>query len=335
VSLGLGLSPRTAFAQPDPLISNPFGTCTTGNANCVVGGPLCASGTCDPCGQSRYISFGIPDTSAGSNTAIRVKLTSLHDPPPSPFIPPDFDVFEGRHHYLNTIPGTLARCCDPASNPTRCNPSATCTSDADCGGLAPNTKCEKNLCPDSPSFSTYFRCARVGCNPEYRDWSDFSGLITYANGHMIVPSSVFDVAHLADSCAGNEETCAEASAEIQVRTETWGNCDCSNANLTLPSAIDIGRVVSKVQDAAGAFIKPRTQMREAVTNPLGLVNVLDLNHSVESVKTEIRYPFHYECRYPAMPCTISADCSSGNVCSANGFCAPPQRIDPCSGMCQP
>jgi hypothetical protein len=80
LALALGLPPREASAQPDPLLANPAGTCTGNNANCVVGGPACAVGTCDPCGQVRYISFEIPPSSAGSSTAIRVRLASLHHP---------------------------------------------------------------------------------------------------------------------------------------------------------------------------------------------------------------------------------------------------------------
>jgi hypothetical protein len=274
--------------EPEPLLANTFGTCTTGNANCVVGGPACASGTCDTCGQVRSMSFVIPATSAGTDTAVRVKLTSLYDvvPPlptsgvnPGPALAP----FEGQYRYLNLIPGTLSRCCNPASNPTACNTSVTCTSDANCVGLGLNTKCMKNLCPDSPAFATFFRCARLGCTPEYRDWgSDFSGLVTYASGDSVVSDSTYHVANLADSCAGNEAACAAASAELMVKTERWGNVDCTTA--VVPNATDIGFVVSKVKDAVGAFIKPRTQLREAIPNPLALVGAQDIARIVDAVK---------------------------------------------------
>jgi hypothetical protein len=277
-----------AVVAPDPVTANTFGTCTVGNANCVVGGPACASGTCDTCGQVRSMSFVIPATSAGTDTAVRVKLTSLYDvvPPlptsgvnPGPALAP----FEGQYRYLNLIPGTLSRCCNPASNPTACNTSVTCTSDANCVGLGLNTKCMKNLCPDSPAFATFFRCARLGCTPEYRDWgSDFSGLVTYASGDSVVSDSTYHVAHLAASCAGNEAACGAASAEQMVKTERWGNVDCTTA--VVPNATDIGFVVSKVKDAVGAFIKPRTQLREAIPNPLALVGAQDIARIVDAVK---------------------------------------------------
>jgi hypothetical protein len=237
------------------------------------------------------MSFQIPANSAGSDTAIRVRLTSLHHPSPNPPVgsPPNFSAFEGQYRYLNTIAGTVSRCCNPNSNPTACAPSPTsCNSDADCTvGL--NTKCERNLCPDSPAFSTYFRCARLNCTPEYRDWgSDFSSLITYVSGDPVVPDSIYHVAHLGASCEGNEAACAAASNELQIKTERWGNVDCSQA--VVPGAQDIGFVVSKVRDAVGAFIKPRTQLREAVPNPLGLVNAQDISRSVDSVKG-LQYPF--------------------------------------------
>jgi hypothetical protein len=218
-------------------------------------------------------------------------LTSLHHPAPNPPAgpPPDFSAFEGEYRYLNTIPGTLSRCCNPASNPTACNTSVSCNSDADCIGLGLNTKCEKNLCPDSPAFATFFRCARLGCTPEYRDWgTDFSSLITYVSGDAVIPDSSYELSHLAASCAGNEAACGAASAEIEVRTERWGNVDCTTA--VIPSAVDIGFVVSKVKDSVGAMIKPRTQLREATPNPLGLVNALDISRVVDAVKG-FNYPF--------------------------------------------
>jgi hypothetical protein len=281
---------RCGFAAqpPDPVTANTFGTCTVGNANCVVGGPACASGTCDACNQVRSMSFVIPGTSAGSDTAIRVKLTSLYDVvPPLPTSGvnpgPALAAFEGQYRYLNTIPGTLSRCCNPASNPTACNTSVTCNSNADCVGLGLNTTCMKNLCPDSPAFATFFRCARLGCTPEYRDWgSDFSGLVTYASGDSVVSDSTYHVAHLAASCAGNEAACGAASAEQMVKTERWGNVDCTTA--VVPNATDIGFVVSKVKDAVGAFIKPRTQLREAIPNPLALVGAQDIARIVDAVK---------------------------------------------------
>jgi hypothetical protein len=190
--------------------------------------------------------------------------------------------FEGQYRYLNTIPGTVSRCCNPASNPTACAPTPTsCNSDADCTvGL--NTRCEKNLCPDSPAFGTYFRCARLGCTPEYRDWgSDFSGLITYVSGDPVVPDSTYHASTLASVCAGNEAACPFASAELPIKTERWGNVDCTQA--VVPTAADLGFVVSKVKDAAGAFIKPRTQLREAVPNPQSLVGALDISRAVDAV----------------------------------------------------
>jgi hypothetical protein len=197
--------------------------------------------------------------------------------------------FEGEYRYLNTIPGTFSRCCNPASNPTACNPSVTCNSDADCVGLGLNTECEKNLCPDSPSFNTYFRCARLGCTPEYRDWgSDFSGLITYATGDSVVPDSTYHASLLAASCAGNEPSCLAASAELMIKTERWGNMDCTGAGTTgnvVPSASDIGFVVVKAGDKPfAALIKPRAQLREASPNSFALVSAQDVGRVVDACK---------------------------------------------------
>jgi hypothetical protein len=308
--------------------------------------------------------FKIPATSAGSDTAVRFRMTSVHHPVPPPSLGtvPNFALIEGDDRYLNTIPGTLSRCCNPNSNPTACNTSVTCSSDADCVGLGLNTKCEKNLCPDSAAFATFFRCARLGCNPEYRDWgSDFSSLLTYVSGENVVPTSTYAVAHLAASCAGNEASCAAASADLMINTERWGNVDCSNGNNGIPAAADISRVVDKVQDKTGAFIKPRTQLREGTPNPQGLVNAQDIARIVDAGKGQ-QYPFNMNCSTACdgagdcpggtcvgvganarcsvpRPCVTNGDCainsppSPANTCSTNGFCTVTKET--CSGLCQP
>jgi hypothetical protein len=343
---------------PDPLAANSFGTCTMGAyRECDVDAQDCpaANGICERCGQVRYISFGIPENNY--TTAIRIRLDSLYHPTAPPQgAPPSFALIEGQDRYLNTIPGAVSQCCDPNSNPTVCQTSANCTSDADC--VTPGyTKCEKNLCPDVTWAGRYFRCARVGCNPEYRDWSDFAGLPTYATGDSVIPSSSYNLFHLAPSCVGNEEACAAASPPLMITTERWANVDCSNVNNGNPGATDIGWVVVGVTTGPGTvFLKPRTHIRAASLDPLAVVNAQDIGHCVTSVQG-FHYPFHINCtsrctdngqcqsglcsgspRKCSAPntCTIDADCASlqgTHTCSANGYCT--NVKDSCSGLCQP
>jgi hypothetical protein len=303
----------------------------------------------------RYISFTIPAAAYGEDRAIRIRLDSLHHPtPPPPGTAPSFSLLEGQDRYLNTVAGAVSRCCNPNSYPTSCNSVVNCSSDANCAGLGVNSKCFKNLCPDSPAFATFFRCAYVSCNPQYRDWSDFSGSMTYATGETIIPSSSYSVSQLSASCAGNEANCPAASAPLIVTTERWTNLDCSEGNHGIPNAIDISQVVDKVKDSR--FIKPRTQFRSALLNPLTLVSAQDAARVVDAVKG-FQYPFNINCTtlcnnnaqcqsglctgspsHCSAPntCASNADCvglQGGHTCSANGFCT--NVKDSCSGLCQP
>jgi hypothetical protein len=216
--------------------------------------------TVEPSGKNknRYISFVIPEGGAGNDTAVRVRLVSLHHPAGPPNAP-NFTAFEGQYRYLNAVR-------DAGNNPVY-------------------------FCPDSAALGSSFACARLGCEPEYRDWAGiFGGDVVHVTGDSVVPSSQYAVAHLASSCAGNEANCAVKSAELITATERWGNVD-NNPPGGTPNAIDIGFIVSKVKDAPGSFIESRCQLQGPTPNPYGLaVNALDIGRGVDAVKG-LPYPF--------------------------------------------
>jgi hypothetical protein len=194
----------------------------------------------------------------GQDTSVRVELTSLHHPAGPPNAP-NFAAFEGQYRYLNAIR-------DAGNNPVF-------------------------VCPDSAAAGTFYNCAKLGCAPEYRDWAGiFGGAPVHVTGESVVPSSQYAVAQLASTCAGNETSCAAASAELMVSTERWGNVDGNPAG-GAPSASDIGRVVDKVKDLPTAFIEARCQLRDAAPNPYGgAVNAQDIGRIVDAVKG-LPYPF--------------------------------------------
>jgi hypothetical protein len=208
--------------------------------------------------KNRFVSFVVPVEGAGSDTAVRVRLTSLHHPAGPPNAP-NFMAFEGQYRYLNAI-------LDAGNNPVF-------------------------VCPDSAALGSSYNCAKLGCAPEYRDWAGiFGGSVVHVTGDSVVPSSQYGVSQLADSCAGNEASCAAASAELLVSTERWGNVDNAPVGGT-PNAIDIGFIVSKVKDAPGSFIESRCQLQGPTPNPYGLaVNALDIGRGVDAVKG-LPYPF--------------------------------------------
>jgi hypothetical protein len=295
-------------AAPDALVGSPFGTCSNpgtgvGSAVCDVTGPnTCPSPQiCEACANNRYLAFKIPNTSAGSETAVRVQLINLYDPNPLPTTgtPPNHSAREGKYRYLDTVPSSVSRCCMPNNgfgSSTCADAPTSCNSDVDCAGVGGGfSRCEKNLCPDSPAFDTYFRCARLGCTPVYRDWgADYSSMYTYVLGDSVVPDSQYEASHLAATCAGSEASCSAASAVLPMKTERWGNVDCSGTGTLgiVPTAGDLALVVNKVKDVPGAFIEPRCQLQGpgGVPNPVGTaVSAQDISRSIDSVKS-IVYP---------------------------------------------
>ena len=204
--------------------------------------------------KNRYISMVVPE--AADQTALRVKMTSLHHPPAPPGAP-NFTAFEGQYRYVNTIR-------DAQNNPVL-------------------------TCPDSAVRVTSFRCAVIGCQPEYRNWgAELNGAVLHVTGQEIVPSSMYDVAHLAASCQGHEETCAGATVELRIATSLWGDVVESDPPLAV---LDVAAEVDKVKDlATGTLMKPRAQIQGDMPSPRANVNVLDIANAVDALKDK-PYPF--------------------------------------------
>jgi hypothetical protein len=244
--------------------------------------------------KNRFLSFVLPQYPLAGplDTAIRVELDSLYHPNPAPTAgtPPSLTPFEGQYRYLNVPAEAVARCCDPSSSPLACNinSSAICASDSDCSGLGVYSHCVASICRDSSPFNTYYRCAELGCAPEYRDWAAlFEGGTVHVYGQVIAPSSVYRVAQIPLECQGSEPTCATASEELVVNTAVWGDVDESNR----ASAIDIGLVVSSVKCFPTCIPEPRTMLQPAAPLPATRsLTASDIGRVVDAVKG-FHYPF--------------------------------------------
>jgi hypothetical protein len=214
----------------------------------------------------RHISFIVPASSAGTETALRVELTSLHHPFSPPPGTPDFSAFEGEFRYVNSFGGST-------------------------------------VCLDSATFATNYRCGQLGCQPEYRDWATElssatnpvspAGLI-HVTGDGVVPSSTFNVTHLAASCgaAPGANACAAASAALAVSTARWGDVAGSGGGPPdgIQNVIDIGSVVDNVKGIPTAIPERRAWMKNP-SNPFGNpVNVIDIGLTVDAVKG-LPYPY--------------------------------------------
>jgi hypothetical protein len=229
----------------------------------------------------------IPEDSAGTDTAIRVKLVDLQNATPPP-VPPNFSAFEGQSRYVDVLPALPKRCCNP-SNPRQCsNAAPACTTDANCVAFGVNSSCQPNMCQDSAVFNTWIRCGRLSCTPQYRDWAtEFGGDVVVITGDAIVPDSTYEVAHLGEACLGSEASCTTGASDPLVRTTVrWGNVD----NNLITNVQDVSRVVDKVKEAPGAFIKPRTKINPETPNTAAPCTALDISRCVDAAKGAA-YPF--------------------------------------------
>jgi hypothetical protein len=276
---------------------DPAGECTCNCAVAVTAPPAPEAGELE---LNRFLSFKLPagalSRGVGNDTAVRVNMATLYDPNPSPNSGtfPDYSSFEGTDRWLNTAAGTVSLCCDPASSPLKCDTSGpSCASDSDCSGDAPYTSCRHSLCLDSPSFDTYFACAEIGCDPEYKDWTaEFDGNTIYAFSEAVVPDSIYQVSHLASSCNGTEGVgsgaCSDESASLQVNTAHWGNVN-SDGSLSVQ---DVSATLNRVKDTIPCGLgSPPCSLTEPETTLSSLdpangahPTVVDLSNSVRALK---------------------------------------------------
>lgn len=199
----------------------------------------------------RALEMVIPASSAGANTAYRVTLLSLYHPgDPQPANQPDYSARQGEVRYLNLY--------------------------RDANGV-PVTQCLSSL-----AFGTTYPCVSVGCQPEFADWGTlFGGRTVYAMGNAIIPDSAYTVAHLAPSCAGNEATCTDASAEVGFTTARFGD---SQPDGTVNVA-DVVNVVDVVKQSATALLEYHVYVRDIDPAPhLRAVNVQDIVAHVDALK---------------------------------------------------
>ncbi len=168
--------------------------------------------------KCRHISF-VPGN-PGANTAIRVRLSSLHhvNPPYTggPSIP--FTSFEGQVRWV-----------------------------------APPVQYI-----ESTASGITYHSSVLQCDPNYQDWGSILRL--HVKGSAIVPSSIYDVEVLAESCMGNEADCADILDSYTIKTTRWGDVETpyNPPSATIqPDLGDVASLVNKFRSAPGAPTKAR------------------------------------------------------------------------------
>jgi hypothetical protein len=202
----------------------------------------------DPSGisKTRFISFSVPPNMAGV-AALRVKPLSLHhvDPPYTGAESTAFTEFEFGPNCAEA--GGCVRWVGPPTQYT-----------------------------ESTSDATAFYASSLQCTPHYQNWSTV-GLL-HVTGSAIVPSSVYEVEAVDQSCMGNETNCAVVTPAISFATTRWGDVmDEYNppATTAQPDVADIAALVSKFRSTAGAPIKARALL--AGSDAFGNINSLDVD----------------------------------------------------------
>lgn len=217
----------------------------------------------------RFISFVVPESFAGMNTAIRVRLASLHHPANPPPGTPDFTMHEGTYRYVNSFGGSV-------------------------------------VCVESSTFATNYRCGTLGCEPEYRDWAtDLSvetnpsqpdGLIHVA-GTAVVPSSIYEVDHIAESCGFgvSADECVDSSDFIVLATSRWGDVGKGSAGAPdgFVNVIDTGLIIDNVKGLTTAISERRAWLKNPPRPDLNPIHVHDIGLVIDACKG-LRFPYVIE-----------------------------------------
>jgi hypothetical protein len=195
--------------------------------------------------KNRYISFVVPPELAGQSIALRVRLTSLHDPEaPIPPGTPDFSASEGEYRYVNSFTGVSP----------------------------PDLDCE-----DSAAFGTTYKCAKLGCDPEWADWAALLGTdVLNVTSREVIPSSQYDVDIVRPGAGGS------CSSPLLVETSRHGDVDGSGQ----VDVSDLVHTIDRVKDIPGsAFTEIQAYIRDTDPNPRDRSpNVTDITIVVDALK---------------------------------------------------
>jgi hypothetical protein len=310
------------------LPGDPAGECTCPCGPCILpADPRPAPGDTQ---MPRFFSMVIPEQGPGpivpELTAIRVTLASLNRP-----------------RFCCTDASAASCNLTPCAGDGQCPGGFPVCADGAPGG-APNYSCyEGNVryvnsfafpmaggsldCGDTDVFNTSYKCATLGCEPEFRNWAadlatpgieqpQVPGLI-FVTGDVALPSSSFIVEHFTPTASrdGLAATACPPPGQLVVRTSRWG--DVTSAGDGPPDGradvLDISALTNKLVTPGTAFLEPRLWLKQFDPAPnADPINVLDLSDCVDGVK-EKRYPCTRKA-LQACPADGHADVCSPDPC---------------------
>ena len=129
---------------------------------------------------------------------------------------------------------------------------------------------------ESDDNPTSFVAAQLQCTPHYQDWSSLGLFHVY--GNAVVPSSIYQIAVLDQSCTSAEEGCVDVSSALQITTARFGDVVASfnpPSTLNQPDLNDGGTMINALRRALGVPTKASTQLYSNVPDPSRAVNIVD------------------------------------------------------------
>jgi hypothetical protein len=244
----------------------------------------------DPSGidKSRFISFSVPAGTSPPETALRVKLMSLHNVvPPYPNgnnLPIPFTLFQGQSMWV----GPPAQYVESGSDPTP------------------------------------LMASKLQCTPYYQNWSTV-GLL-HVTGEAILPSSSYDVATLAASCMGNEATCSAVSVPLTIVTARSGDVVIDGAANFADIQSLVSKYQNKAGAPIKARSKIATINPRGLIDIALPVDFSDIAADVGAYQGK-PYPYKPgKCSgAPTTACKDSADCGANGPCMVGVINIAPNR----------
>jgi hypothetical protein len=209
---------------------------------------IAESAISEPTGMAanRYISL-IPGN-PGRNTALRVKLISMHHPDPPnvpPNMSPNFSSFEGEYRWAGP-PGTYE---------------------------------------DSQVNNTHFVAAHLQCSPYFADWGSMGQIYIY--GAEVVPDSIYEFQAVVEVCGTVDESLYSSDLSMSTGRwgdVVQPYQAPSPAPLSQPNISDITAIVDKFKDRPSAIVKPRAQLQGNSVNPASAISISDVALCVDAFK---------------------------------------------------
>jgi hypothetical protein len=158
---------------------------------------------------------------------------------------------------------------------------------------------DNHVCHESGGTSSTFKCAKLGCDPEHKDWASLIGSDDlHVTGPEIIPDALYRVQIIRNSASENR--CRLSG--LAVTTGKWGNTyDLAEAPPQV-NVLDVAVIKDKLLELSTAPTKPHVHLHGNALDPDVDLTILDLSDVVDVLVNEAAYPFSGPCVCPSPAC---------------------------------